>query len=141
MTAVEGLLKTAQDVVLILKSSGLLEGEMLDNLNDALETDEIMFWHALAKNGGGNKETYLIWNVMPPSPIINVDSTKLRRGSALIDIFTRYNICDETIQELLERINNEALKFGWECELYEVPSYEPEFKRTRITLHLFKNIK
>ena len=56
---------------------------------------------------------------------------EVKTWECFIDIFTRYNICDETIQELMKRINNED-QFGWECELYEVPSYEPEFKRTRI---------
>lgn len=142
MTAVEGFLKTAEAVVLILQSAGLIEGESLESVVNVEETDQILFWHALTKNGGGTKETYLVWNVMPTTPLIKADDqVSLRSGSALIDLFTRYSMGDETIQQLMKRINQEALSEGWDCELYEVPSYEPEFKRTRVTLQITKMIK
>lgn len=141
MNAVEGLIKTAEDVVLILTRAGLVEGETLKSLHEVEEVEPVLFWHALAKNGGGNKETYVVWNVMPTTPLLKADDQRaLRRGSALIDIFTRYSLCDNSIQELMKGINQEVLKAGWELEMFDVPSYEPEFKRTRITLQITKMI-
>ena len=43
------------------------------------------FWHSLAKNGGGNKDTYIVWNVFPNTPLVRADdSSKRWRSSALM---------------------------------------------------------
>lgn len=136
MTMMEALIKCTESIKEILISADLVEGEALERID---ETDTIIFWHSLAKNGGGNKDTYIVWNVMPTTSVIKADdSSKLWLGSAFIDIFTRYSITYLSIQQLLKRVNLEAINKGWEVALFEAPSYDPEFKRTRITIQATK---
>ncbi|OQC35814.1 MAG: hypothetical protein BWX63_02240 [Bacteroidetes bacterium ADurb.Bin041] len=138
MLMAEALIECANGVKEILQSSGLIEGETLESLDGV---DTVVFWHSLAKNGGGNKDTYIVWNVFPNTPLVRADdSSKRWRSSALIEIYTRFSLTYLSIQQLLKRINQEAINSGWDVSLFEVPSYEPELKRTRYTLQVSKII-
>lgn len=140
MTAVDAILETAKELIILLNEVELIEGETLTR-SEVESESTILFWHSLAKNSGGNKDTYLVWNVMPGDTLLKVDDKEgVRRLSAIIDVFTRYSITDESIQTLLKNINTQAIRSLWECEVFEAPNYDPEFGRTRITLQLSKKI-
>lgn len=117
MTNIEARKKAREDIIRTLKQAGLREGISLSN-EQLLDTRDTTFWHGVVRNEIVRaKDNYLTWNIAGSSASVRADNNAfLREITIAIDIFSKRSFDSEQNHKLLERIENQFTKDGYEVE-------------------------
>lgn len=138
MTNIEARRQARIDLAKTLKAAGLVEGisltaEKLDN------TTTTCYWHGVVRNDKAKaKDNYLTWYIPSSGTAKRADDKAfLRQITIAIDLFSKRSFDAEQNFKLLERLENQFTKDGYEVELGE-EQYEDDTSLFHYPLTIFK---
>lgn len=101
----------------ILKSAGLINGNLLDQ-DEVKKTDDTLFWFRKNENvSSTNKRMYVIWSLASLTPLGYADDkVAVRNVYISIDFYTRLGQLHQTTLKTIDRVDEEFTKNGWQFE-------------------------
>lgn len=101
----------------ILKSAGLINGNLLDQ-DEVKKTDDTLFWFRKNENvSSTNKRMYVIWSLASLTPLGYADNkVAVRNVYISIDFYTRLGQLHQTTLKTIDRVDEEFTKNGWQFE-------------------------
>ena len=138
MTNIETRRRARAGIITTLKKAGLKEGISLSN-EQLLDTRETTFWHGVVKNKTVRaKDNYLTWYIPASGASKRADdSVFLREVTIAIDVFSKRSFDSEQNHKLLEKLENQFVKDGYEVEFAD-ELYESETSLFHYPITIFK---
>lgn len=120
MTNIEARKAARLDIARTLKAAGLVEGVAL-TAEKLQSTAQTCYWHGVVRNDKAKaKDNYLTWHI-PASGVAKRadDGAFLREITIAVDVFSKRSFDSEQNHKLLERLENQFTKNGYEVEFGE----------------------
>ena len=117
MTNIEARKRARVDIVNSLINAGLVEGISLTDSQLMAQT-KTCFWHGVVRNEKAKaKDNYLAWFIPGSEVAKSADNQAfLREVVITIDVFAKRSFDSESNQKLLEAVENQLTKDGYEIE-------------------------
>lgn len=117
MTNIEARKRARKDIRQSLIDAGLVEGITLTDAQLAEET-RTCYWHGVVRNEKAKaKENYLTYYITATDAFSRADNqTFLREVTIAIDIFSKRSFDSDANMKLLEDIEKQFIKDGYEVE-------------------------
>jgi len=138
MTNTEARRQARIGIIDTLKKAGLREGISLSN-EQLLDTRDTTFWHGVVRNETVRaKDNYLTWNIPGSSAGVRADNIAfLREVTIAIDVFSKRSFDSEQNHKLLEKLENQFTKDGYEIEFAD-EIFETETSLFHYPITIFK---
>lgn len=138
MTNIEARKKARKDIRQSLTDAGLVEGITLTDAQLAEET-RTCYWHGVVRNEKAKaKDNYLTYYIPTSDVVSRADNQAFLREVAIaIDVFSKCSFDSEKNMKLLEDLENQFIKDGYEVEFAD-EFFESETSLFHYPITIFK---
>lgn len=135
MTLIKAQSILFQDIKTILEGAGLQNGL-------GANKSGVLYYQAQKLSVVPVADTFVTYELYLTQPLGKADYRIYSYDSAVaIDVYTKLDRTSKTILDLLNRIETEALKLGYEMEYKAADSFDQDKQLTHLSYDLTKRIK